>query len=152
MTVIKTSIDVDVPVRTAYNQFTQFEEFPRFMEGVDRIQQLDDKNLHWVTSIAGARREFDTEITEQIPDQRIAWRATAGELHSGTVTFEPHDENRCRVTVEMEYDPKDVIEKVGDTLGFVTRRVYDDLERFKRFVEQRGRETGAWRGEIQESA
>ena len=149
MSTIQESIDVEVPVSTVYNQWTQFEEFPKFMEGVESVKQLDDKTLHWVAKIGGTSREFDTEITEQTPDQRIAWTTRGGEvMHGGVVTFHRLDENRTRLMLQMEYDPKDWVEKAGDALGFVQRRVQGDLQRFKDFIESRGSETGAWRGEI----
>jgi uncharacterized membrane protein len=144
------SIEVDRPVRTVYNQWTQFEEFPRFMEGVKRVTQLDDQRLHWVAEIGGKQKEWDAKITEQIPDRRIAWQSEAGEFTAGTVSFEPVGSNRTRVTLEIVYDPKGIIESAGDALGIVSRRVEGDLKRFKEFIEQRGQETGAWRGTIQE--
>jgi uncharacterized membrane protein len=148
MSMIDESIEVEVPIRTAYNQWTQFEEFPEFMEGVESVKQLDDKRLHWVAEIAGKQREWDAEIPEQIPDKRVAWRSTSGEAHSGVASFESIDKDRTRVMLQMEYDPKDFAEKTADVLGFVRRRVEGDLERFKKFIENRGRETGEWRGEI----
>jgi uncharacterized membrane protein len=149
MASIQTSIIVNVPASVAYNQWTQFETFPEFMEGVERVEQLDDKRLHWVAEIAGVRREWDAEIVEQIPNKRIAWRSIGGEQNAGAVSFEPLSDERTRVTLQMEYDPDDFIEKVADTLGFITRRVEGDLERFKEFIESRGIETGAWRGRIE---
>jgi uncharacterized membrane protein len=145
---IEKCIDVDVPLSTAYNQFTQFEDFPSFMEGVEQVTQLDDKHTHWKVEIAGHAREFDSEITEQVPDQVIAWRSTTPPLNAGRVTFQPLGPNKCRVTLQMEYEPESVMENVGSSLGLVGRRAEGDLERFKEFVESRGRETGAWRGEI----
>jgi uncharacterized membrane protein len=142
------SIEVNVPVRTAYNQWTQFEEFPRFMEGVEEIKQLDDKTLHWKAKIAGKEERWEAKITEQIPDMRIAWTSLGGATNAGVVTFHKLDENRTRIMLQMEYDPQGVLESVGDALGFVTRRIKGDLERFKEFIEARGGETGAWRGEI----
>jgi uncharacterized membrane protein len=144
------SVEIDLPVSTVYNQWTQFEEFPRFMEGVKRVTQLDDKRLHWVAEIAGKEKEWEARITEQIPDRRIAWQSEAGEFTAGTVNFEPLGPNRTRVTLEMVYDPKGVVENIGDKLGVVSQRVENDLARFKEFIERRGRETGAWRGTIQE--
>ena len=151
---IEQSIDVHVPVRTAYDQWTQFEEFPQFMEGVESITQTDDTHTHWVTKVAGKQKEFDAEITEQTPDQRIAWTAQAGPEHAGVVTFHRLDEKRTRVMLQMDYEPEGVAEKVGDALGLVERRVTGDLGRFKALVEQRGPggETGAWRGEVDQSA
>jgi uncharacterized membrane protein len=142
------TIEVDVPVRTAYNQWTQFEEFPRFMEGVKEVKQLDDKRLYWHAEIAGKDKRWEAEITEQVPDQRIAWRSRDGAENAGSVSFEPRGQNRTRITLRMEYDPEGPIETTGDALGFAERRMKGDLERFKQFIEARGRETGAWRGEI----
>jgi uncharacterized membrane protein len=150
MATIEQSIDVDVPVRTAYNQWTQFEEFPRFMEGVEQVRQLDDKRLHWRAKVAGKVKEWDAEITEQTPDQRIAWTSRSGAWNAGVVTFHKLDDNRTRVMLQIDYDPQGVVENVGDAVGFVGMRVKGDLQRFKEFVESRGRETGAWRGEIKE--
>ena len=148
MATIQKSIDVNVPVRTAYNQWTQFEEFPRFMEGVEQVRQLDDKRLHWRANIAGKAEEWDATITEQTPDRVVAWRSTSGAPNGGTVRFEPLGDNRTRVNLQLEYDPQGFVENVGDALGFVSRRVEGDLERFKTYIESRGTETGAWRGEI----
>ncbi|HXH13027.1 MAG TPA: SRPBCC family protein [Alphaproteobacteria bacterium] len=145
---VEKSIDINVPVRTAYNQWTQFEEFPRFMEGVESVTQLDDTRLHWVANVGGDRKEWDARITEQIPDQRIAWRSEGGEFTAGDVFFQSLDANRTRVTVRFDYEPKGITEKIGDMLGVVSRRVENDLERFKDFIEARGHETGAWRGTV----
>jgi len=145
-------IDVEVPVRTAYDQWTQFEEFPRFMEGVERIDQLSDTKTHWVTKVAGKTEEFDAEITEQTPDQRIAWKSTTGADHAGVVTFHRLDEGKTRVTVQMDAEPDGVVEKVGDALGLLKRRVKGDLGRFKELIEARGVESGAWRGEVTQDA
>ena len=145
---IEKHIDVDVPVSTAYNQWTQFEEFPHFMEGVKSVKQLDDKRLHWVANVAGKEEEWDAEITEQHPDERVAWTNTTGAKNAGVVTFHRLDENKTRVMLQLEYEPEGIVETVGDKLGFVTRRVTGDLERFKEFIESRHRETGAWRGDI----
>ena len=150
MSQVVKSIDVDVPVRMAYNQWTQFESFPHFMEGVQEVRQLDDKNLHWRASIAGKEEEWDAVITEQKPDMRVAWRSTSGATNAGVVTFHRLGENKTRVTLQLDYDPAGVVENVGDVLGFVSRRVEGDLERFKAFIEARGHETGAWRGEIKQ--
>ena len=142
-------VDVAVPVRTAYNQWTQFEEFPRFMEGVEEIRQVSDTLTHWKTEIAGVKREFDAQITEQIPDERVAWKSTDGSHHAGVVTFHRLDDNNTRVTAQMEFEPQGALEKAGDKLGVVDRRVKGDLARFKKFIESRGgAETGAWRGEV----
>ena len=141
-------IDVDVPVRTAYNQWTQFESFPRFMEGVERIEQVGPTDTHWVTSIGGVRREFDARITEQHPDERVAWTSVEGPRHAGVVTFHRLDPERTRVTLQMEYDPQGVVETAGDKLGVVSHRVQGDLGRFKKYIETRGAESGAWRGDV----
>src|SRR5690554_2198103 len=142
------SIDVDRDVRTVYNQWTQFEEFPRFMEGVDRVQQIDDRHLHWEVDIVGVDREFDAEITEQTPDQRIAWRSRTGVDQGGVVTFHPLNDEQTRVTLQLTFEPEGLVEQAGDTLGLVAARVKGDLKRFKEFIESRGSETGAWRGEV----
>jgi uncharacterized membrane protein len=148
MSTIEQSVEVAVPVRTAYNQWTQFEEFPRFMEGVEKVIQLDDTRLHWVAEVGGKRKEWDAEITEQKPDERIAWRSTDGPWNAGVVTFHHLDDNRCRVMLQLEVEPDSALEKAGDALGVTKRQVAGDMERFKEFIESRGAETGAWRGEI----
>jgi uncharacterized membrane protein len=148
MSTIEESIDVNVPVSTAYNQWTQFEEFPNFMEAVEKVIQGDDKRLHWVAEIAGQRREWDAEITEQRPDERIAWTSTTGSRNAGVVTFHRIDDTTTRVMLQLEFEPDDAMEKSGDALGLVRRQARKDMERFKEFIESRGRETGAWRGEI----
>jgi len=145
---IEQSIDVNVPVRTAYDQWTQFEEFPRFMEGVREVRQLDDKRLAWCADIAGKEKRWEAEITEQIPDARIAWVSRTGAHNAGVVTFHRLDDRNTRVMLQLDYDPEGVVENVGDALGAVSSRVSGDLTRFKDFIEQRGRETGAWRGSI----
>ena len=145
---VEKSIEVNVPIRTAYNQWTQFEEFPQFMEGVEQVRQLDDKRLHWKASISGKTEEWDAEITEQLPDQIVAWRSTSGAENSGMVTFAPLGADKTKVTVRIGYEPEGIVETVGDKLGFVDRRVQGDLDRFKEFIEGRGGATGAWRGEI----
>jgi uncharacterized membrane protein len=143
------SIDVKVPVSTAYNQWTQFEDFPKFMEGVEKVTQKDDTHLFWKAEIAGQDREWDAEITEQTPDQRIAWRSTTGAENAGVVTFHRIDDETTRVTLQMDVDPEGFVENVGTGLGFLERRVKGDLERFKEFIEGRGTETGAWRGQVE---
>jgi uncharacterized membrane protein len=143
-------IEVMVPLRTAYDQWTQFEEFPRFMEGVEEVRQLDDKHLHWVANIGGKRKEWRARITEQIPDQRIAWHSEDGAFNAGVVTFHHISDNKTRITVQMDYEPEGLTEEAGDAIGLVSRRVQGDLERFKEFIEKRGHETGAWRGKIDE--
>ena len=148
MASIQKPIDVDVPVRTAYNQWTQFEEFPRFMEGVEEVRQLDDRRLHWRAKVGGKTEEWDAVITEQIPDERVAWRNTTGAENAGVVTFHHLSANSTRVMLQIEYDPHGLVENVGSALGVVERRVEGDLKRFKEFVESHGAETGAWRGEI----
>lgn len=148
MSKIEKSIDVNVPLRTAYNQWTQFEEFPMFMEGVEEVTQLDDSHLRWCAEVGGVEREWDAEITEQVPDERIAWRSTSGPAHSGQVTFQKLDDDETRIFLEMEFEPEGVVETVGDFIGLTSLRVAGDLERFKEFVETRGVETGAWRGKI----
>ena len=148
MSIIEKSIEVNVPVRTAYNQWTQFEEFPRFMEGVKEVIQLDDTRLHWKAAIAGQDKEWDAEITEQTPDQRIAWTSRGGAINGGVVTFHRLSDARSKVMLQLEYAPQGVVESVGDALGVVSLRVQGDLERFKEFIEKRGRETGAWRGQV----
>ena len=150
MSTIEQSIDVEVPVRTAYDQWTQFEEFPRFMEGVEKITQLSDTRTHWVTKIAGVQREFDTEITEQEPDQRIAWTSIDEPKQAGVVTFHRIDDGKTRVMLQLDFEPEGLVEKAGDALGIVKSRTKGDLERFKEFIEGRGTETGAWRGEVEQ--
>jgi uncharacterized membrane protein len=145
---IEKSIEVEVPLHTAYNQWTQFEEFPKFMEGVEEVRQLDDKRLFWRAQIAGKATEWEAEIYEQIPDSRIAWRSTTGAPNAGAVSFQLIEPDRTRINLVIDYQPLGVIEKVGDALGVVSGRVEGDLQRFKKFVESRGAETGAWRGEI----
>jgi uncharacterized membrane protein len=145
---IEQSVEVHVPVRAAYDQWTQFEDFPRFMEGVERVEQIDDERLHWTAKVGGRQEEWDARITEQTPDQRIAWTSTGGTYHAGVVTFHRIDDARTRVMLQMDYEPESVTEKVGDALGVMTRRVKGDLERFRDFIESRGRPTGAWRGRI----
>jgi len=143
------SVDVAVGVRAAYNQWTQFEEFPRFMDGVNEIRQLDDTHTHWKTEIGGVKREFDAEITEQLPDERVAWKSTEGEKQAGVVTFHRLDDTHTRVTVQMDYDPQGLVETAGDKLGIVDRQVKGDLQRFKEYIESRGGvETGGWRGHV----
>lgn len=142
------TIDVNVPVTTAYNQWTQFETFPEFMDGVERVRQIDQTHLRWKTSIGGVEREWDAEISEQIPDKRIAWHSVDGAYNAGVVTFHYLEPGVSRVGLQLDYEPEGFVENVGDALGFVTRNVDGDLERFKSFIEERGRETGAWRGAI----
>jgi uncharacterized membrane protein len=149
MSTIEQSIDVNVPVRTVYNQWTQFEEFPRFMEGVEAVRQLDQQRLHWRAKIGGRVDEWEALITEQHPDERIAWKNTTGAPNAGVVTFHRLSDTTTRVMLQMEYEPQGVVENLGDRIGVVSRRVANDLERFKAFIEARGQETGAWRGEVE---
>ncbi|WP_333774638.1 SRPBCC family protein [Streptomyces sp. IBSBF 3136] len=148
MSTVRKSVDVDVPVHTAYNQWTQFEDFPNFMEGVEEVRQLDDRHNHWTTKIGGVRREFDTEIVDQLPDDRITWRAVDGDTQQrGSVRFERLDDGHTRVELTMEIEPSGIAEKSGDMLGVIDRRVKGDLHRFKDYIEKHG-ESGSWRGRI----
>jgi len=149
-TEIEESIEVDAPVATAYNQWTQFEEFPRFMEGVESVRQLDETRLHWAAQVAGRREEWDAQITDQRPDQHIAWRSTSGKTNSGAVTFEPQGGDRTRITIRMSYEQEGLAETLGAAVGADRRRVKGDLNRFKELIESRGSETGAWRGQVEE--
>jgi uncharacterized membrane protein len=144
------SINVNCPVSTVYNQWTQFEEFPSFMEGVESVKQTDDTHLHWVAEISGKRHEWDAEITEQRPDQVVAWRALDGHYNSGRVLFERIDDSTTKVTVEMEHETEGMVEALGSAIGADSRKVKGDLERFKGFIESRGAASGAWRGEVRE--
>ena len=148
MATVEKSIEVELPVSTVYNQWTQFEDFPQFMDGVEQVTQLDDTRLHWVAEIAGARREWDAEIVDQQPDQRIAWRSIDGTGNGGVVTFRPTGTSATQVHLQMQFEPEGLAETIGDKLGFVAKQAGGDLERFKRFVEERGSETGAWRGRV----
>jgi uncharacterized membrane protein len=148
MSTIEESIDLEVPVRSAYNQWTQFQEFPQFMEGVEAVEQLDDTHLHWTAEIAGQRREWRAEVTEQTPDQRIAWQSIDGTKHAGVVTFHRLDDGKSRIMLQLDAEPEGVVEKAGDALGLLKRRVKADLVRFKELIESRGTESGAWRGEV----
>ena len=148
MATIEESVEVQVPLSTAYNQWTQFEEFPAFMEGVEEVRQLDDTHLHWVAAFGGRRHEWDAEVTEQKPDERVAWRNQDGKDNAGVVTFHRIDDATTRVMVQMDWAPDGIKEKVGSVLGADDRRVKGDLERFKEAIESRGGETGAWRGEV----
>ena len=150
MTKVEEHVEVNVPVKTAYNQWTQFEEFPQFMENVESVQQLDDKRLHWKADVAGKTKEWDAEITEQIPDERVAWTSTTGARNAGVVTFHRLDDNRSRVMLQMDVDPEGPVENAGAALGVLKGQVKGDLDRFKKFIEERGRETGAWRGEVRQ--
>jgi uncharacterized membrane protein len=148
MAKIEKDIVVDVPVSVAYNQWTQFESFPEFMEGVKEVVQLDEKRLRWHAEIAGKDTEWEAEITDQVPDRHIAWRSVTGAMNAGSVIFQPAGDGKTKVALELTYEPSDPAEKVGDALGFLERHVSGDLDRFKKFVESRGAPTGAWRGEI----
>lgn len=145
---IEKSIDVDAPLSTVYNQWTQFEDFPKFMEGVIAVRQLDDKRLHWKAKVAGKEKEWNAEIFEQIPDERIAWRSTSGILNTGRVSFQSLGPSKTRVNLKINYDPEGFIENIGDALGVVSMRVQGDLNRFKEYIQARHLETGGWRGEI----
>jgi uncharacterized membrane protein len=145
---IQDSIDVAVPVTTAYNQWTQVESFPAFMFGVEQVSQITETRTHWRTRVAGAEREFDAEITEQHPDERIAWRTVDGVHHSGVVTFHRLDDRRTRIMLQLEFAPEGIIEKAGAALGVLGRQTEGDLARFKEFIESEGTATGAWRGDV----
>lgn len=148
MTSHRASIVVDLPVRTVYNQWTQFSDFPRFMEGVEEVRQLNDVHLHWRADIGGNQREWDARIVDQQPDRRIAWESTSGARNAGAVAFTPVGPDQTEIDLELEFSPEGLVEQIGDKLGFVGRRVEGDLKRFREFIEQRGTETGAWRGEV----
>jgi uncharacterized membrane protein len=142
------SIDINAPLRAVYHQWTQFEEFPRFMEGVEEVRQDGPKNLFWKARIAGKEKQWEAEILEQVPDQRIVWQSIDGTPNSGEVTFEPLDEERTRVILTMEYEPEGFLEKAGDALGIPSGRAEGDLKRFRDFIEDRGTETGGWNERI----
>ncbi len=148
MSKIEQSIDVNVPIHEAYNQWTQFETFPQFMQGVDEVRQLDDTHLHWSATIGGQHKEWDAEITEQQPDQRVAWTSRDGDQNAGSVDFHRISDDRTRVTLTMDVEPSGTLEKVGSAVGVPSGQVKDDLEHFKEFIESRGQATGAWRGEV----
>src|SRR5262245_33607203 len=148
MTKLEDSIEVNAPLRAVYNQWTQFEEFPRFMEGVKEVRQLDDKQLHWRAEVMGKEVEWTAEITQQIPDERITWRSTSGRKNAGSISFTPLGPAQTRVSVRMEIEPEGAAETTASSLGLVSARIEGDLGRFKKFIEELGHETGAWRGEI----
>ena len=148
MSTIEKSIEVNVPVRTAYDQWTQFEEFPQFMEGIVKVTQLDNTHLHWKANIAGRNKEWNAVVTEQHPDERIAWKSTDGAKNAGVVTFHRLSDQKSKIMLQMDYDPEGAVENIGDALGAVSLRVAGDLQRFKEFIETRGQETGAWRGQV----
>ena len=149
---IEQSVEVEVPVSTAYNQWTQFEEFPRFMEGIDDVRQLDATHLRWRASFGGKEHEWDAEITEQTPDQRVAWRSTDGKTNAGVVTFHRLDDSRTKIMLQLDWEPEGMLEALGGAIGSDGRRVRADLERFKELIESRGVESGAWRGEVQQTS
>ncbi|MEX2447330.1 MAG: SRPBCC family protein [Solirubrobacterales bacterium] len=148
MASVQESIEVDVPARTAYNQWTQFEEFPRFMEGVEEVRQLDDTHIRWRADIWGKKKEWTAEITEQRPDERVAWKNVDGAENAGVISFHRVGEGRARITAQIEAEPEGMVEATGDLIGVLDRRVKGDLRRFKEFIEASGGETGAWRGEV----
>jgi uncharacterized membrane protein len=150
MSQIIETIDVDVPVRVAYNQWTQFESFPKFMEAVQKVEQLDDTTLRWTAQIAGVTKTWTAKITEQEPDQRIAWTSIEGARNGGVVTFHRIDDHKTRITLQLDVEPEGPVEKVGDALGVVERQAKQDLKRFKEFIESQGVATGAWRGEVRQ--
>ena len=145
---LQKDFEIGVPVRAAYNQWTQFEEFPHFMEDVKEVRQVDDTHLHWRASVGGKEKEWDAEITEQVPDKVIAWRSTSGAPNNGRVTFEPAGADRTRLRLQLEYQPETAIEKAGDALGVMSRKVDKTVEDFRQYIEKRGNETGGWRGEV----
>ncbi len=151
-TKVEKSIQVDVPISTVYNQWTQFEEFPQFMGGVQRVEQLDDRRLRWTAEIAGVKRQWEASILEQLPDEKIAWAATEGVTNAGAVYFTPVGGTSTLVRLELEYEPEGLVETVGDKLNIVGKRAEADLEKFKQFIESRGSESGAWRGTVNEGA
>ncbi|MGV7824733.1 cyclase [Mycobacterium kansasii] len=146
---ITAAVDVNRPIHTVYNQWTQFESFPKFMQGVERVDQLDETHLRWRIKIGPSTREFDATVTEQHPEERVAWRSDSGPTHAGVVTFHQISDSTTRVTTQMDIDPDGVVENVADKLGILDRRVHEDLQRFKQFIESQSAETGAWRGEVQ---
>jgi uncharacterized membrane protein len=148
MSTIEQSIDLEVPVRVAYDQWTQFESFPDFMDGIEEVRQLDDTHLHWRAKVGGHEVEWDAVITEQLPDERVAWRATDGKANAGVVTFHRLSDDSSRVMVQIEHESDGVMEKVGSALGADTREVKSSLQRFKELVESRGA-SGAWRGTVE---
>lgn len=150
MSTIEKSVEVNVPVRTAYNQWTQFEDFPKFMEGVEEVKQLDETHLHWKAKIAGKEKQWNAVITEQRPDDRIAWKSTDGAKNAGVVTFHRLSDTKSKVMLQLDYEPEGAVENIGDVVGAVSTRVSGDLERFKTFIESRGQETGGWRGDVKQ--
>jgi uncharacterized membrane protein len=146
---ITAALDVNRPIDTVYNQWTQFESFPKFMEGVERVHQLDDTQLHWKINVGPSTREFFVTVTEQHPEERVSWRADDGPNHAGVVTFHRINDDTTRVTTQMDIDPEGFVEQAADKLGILDRRVHSDLERFKQFIEAQPAETGAWRGDVE---
>jgi uncharacterized membrane protein len=149
---IEESVEVEVPVSTAYDQWTQFEEFPSFMDGVEKVKQLDDTHLHWVASIGGHQEEWDAEITEQIPDERIAWKTTSGKGNAGVVTFHRLDDQRSKIMLQLDWESEGMVEALGAMVGQDDRKVKGDLERFKELIEKRGTASGAWRDKVEHKA
>jgi uncharacterized membrane protein len=150
MSQIIETVDVDVPLRVAYDQWTQFEEFPRFMKAVEKVEQLNDTTIRWTAEIAGVTKTWTAKITQQEPDQRVAWTSIEGAKNGGVVTFHRLDDRKTRVTLQLDVEPEGPVESVGDALGFVSRQAKDDLKNFKEFIEQRGVASGAWRGEVRQ--
>ncbi len=150
MATVEQSIEVNVPIDAAYNQWTQFEEFPQFMDGVESVTQLDDTHLRWVAEVGGRRREWEAEITEQKPDERIAWKATDGKQNAGVVTFHRLSAEKTKVMVQLDWEPEGIVEQLGEKAGQDERQVKADLERFRNMIESRGVETGGWRGEVEQ--
>jgi uncharacterized membrane protein len=148
---IEKTIEVDCPVRTVYDQWTQFEDFPKFMAGVKSVRQLDDTHLHWQAEVWGKDEAWDAEITEQTPDTRISWKSVSGAKNAGTVRFEPLGPERTRVRLALAYEPEGVVENLGDMMGVMERQVQSSVDDFKKFIEERGQATGAWRGEVHDS-
>lgn len=151
-TKIEKRILVNVPVSVAYNQWTQFEEFPHFMGGVKSVKQLSDDRLEWTAEIGGVRRQWQARILEQAPDRKVAWAATEGATNAGSVTFEDLGGGQTSVQLSLEYEPEGVVEKIGDKLNVVEKQAESDLDRFKAFIEDEGYATGAWRGTVGEGA
>jgi uncharacterized membrane protein len=147
---VEESVEMNIPVETAYNEWTQFEEFPRFMEGIEEVRQLDDTHVHWVASSGGRRREWDAEITEQRPNERVAWHATSGKRNAGVVTFHRLGDERSKMMVQLDFEPEGFRDTAGSILGLDRRRIRGDLERFSELVEGRGVESGAWRGTVEQ--
>ncbi len=148
MATVEQTVEVNVPVRVAYDQWTQFEDFPQFMDGVESVTQLDDTHLRWVAEVGGKEHEWTAEVVQQVPDERIEWRSTSGVTQTGAVAFEPLGGEQTRIHVTFEYEPDGMVESLGSAIGQDERRVKADLERFKEFVESRGTPTGAWRGSV----